>query len=175
MICFTWENINLRASKEVDILSSSSMWPLTISSTQAALFPLRPCPWSSAQITRVLAYIRTILGLFLETHWRPHHSMKRVWKKKSGFNVISVEYLVLKCSNFYITLTLAYHKFYARNHNTYKNTTSVLATLCQSLHSFTHTCMSFHKYIHTSSTWAILQHILCHFVHLKVDIWLLSQ
>ena len=55
--------------------------------------------------------------------------------KESGFNVISVEYLVLKCLNFYITLTLAYHKFYARNHNTDKCTCYTL-----SITSHTHAC-----------------------------------
>ena len=78
--------------------------------------------------------------------------------KESGFNVISVEYLVLKCLNFYITLTLAYHKFYARNHNTYKNTTSVLATLCQSLHTHMHVISQIHShklYVSDSSTHSV--------------------
>ena len=78
--------------------------------------------------------------------------------KESRFNVISVEYLVLKCLNFYITLTLAYHKFYARNHNTYKNTTSVLATLCQSLHTHMHVISQIHShklYVSDSSTHSV--------------------
>ena len=121
------------------------------------------CPKSSVQIARVLSYI---LGIFVEDHERPqtHHSMKGVWNKYITTRQMYTCYT--------LSITLPYSIFLHQ----WKGTFRLHGSFSSSHSHTTHTCMSFHKYIHTSSTWAILQHIQCHFVHFKSwYFWLLSQ
>ena len=68
-------------------------------------------------------------------------------------------------------MTLAYHKFYARNHNTHKITTNVLATLCQSLHTHMHVISQIHShklYVSDSSTHSVS---FCSLQKLIFDSW----
>ena len=126
VICFTWANINRRSLKEVYILSPSSLWPLTISSTQAAGCTLPP-----SSMSLVIIPDHQSLCLHPNNPWHfPWGSLETASfneesMKESGFNVSSVEYLVLKCYVQFMmllrgfTVTCIKQTFYTSCHDGY--------------------------------------------------------